>query len=250
MTLTSNFIQVTKPLPPKPLESVYANTYEGEWLNYQLGANIQRKFYRPKQSFFRQGGRSIVLGNGMSRMRYPIAKFNLSNKFKKLNTYNVLYGCNNAFIDEGELDFLIVTNRLLATTVPKDIHHITYSTQETQRVNPAMELIPILQRMDAGSAAVSIACFHGADQIFLYGFDGQIENTANNNIYAGHRWYGDKDQIVNDIEWQDNLYKLMVCYKDVTFYRVDTNPPNARRQTVLPNYKLITFNEFVSLADL
>ena len=250
MVFVANDIRITKPLPPKPLEPVYANTYEGEWLNYQLGDKILRKHYQPKQTFFREGGRAIVLGNGVSRLRYPLTKLNLSNKYKRLDGYNVIYGCNMAFTEEGELDFLIMTNRLLATTVPKDIHNITYSTQETQRANPEMELIPMLQRMDAGAAAVSIACFHGADKVFLFGFDGQPNAIENNNIYAGERWYGGKAATVNDTDWQDNLYKLMVCYKDVTFYRVDANPPNARRHTVLPNYRLITFNEFVSLADL
>jgi hypothetical protein len=250
MTFVTNDIRITKPLPPKPLEPVYANKYEGEWLNYQLGEKILRKHYEPKQTFFREGGRAIVLGNGVGRLRFPLSKFNLSNQYKRLDTYNVLYGCNRAFTDEGELDFLIMTNRLLSTIVPKDIHQTTYATQEIQRVNPNMELIPMLQRMDAGAAAVSVACFHGADKVFLFGFDGQPNTIENNNIYAGQRWYGGKSETVNDTDWQENLYRLMVCYKDVSFYRVDANPVTARKQTVLPNYRLITFNDFVSLADL
>ena len=250
MVFTTNDIRVTKPLPPKPLEAIYANTYEGEWLNYQLGDKVLRRHYKPQQDFFRTGGRAIVLGNGVSRLRYPLSKINLSNKYKHLDRYDVIYGCNRAYTDEGDLDFLVVTNRLLSTMIPKELHNITYATQEIQRANPAMELIPMTQRMDAGAAAVSLACFHGADRVFLFGFDGQPNSIENNNIYAGERYYASKDQSVNDTEWQDNLLRIMVCYKDVTFYRIDANPPNARKQTMLPNYRLITFNEFVSLADL
>jgi len=250
MGYINNDIRIIKPLPPKPLDPVFADTYEGEWLNYQLGDKILRRHYKPRQKFFRSHGRAIVLGNGISRLRYPLDKLNLSNRYKALEKYNIIYGCNRAFSEAGDLDFLIINNRLLSTAIPKDLHTISYTTQEIQRIYPIMELIPMSQRMDAGAAAVSVACFHGADQVFMFGFDGQPQATENNNIYAGECWYGRKNDKVNDSDWQDNLYKLMVCYKDVTFYRIDVNPPSARRQTVLPNYRCITFREFTSIADL
>lgn len=240
---------VVTTVPPKILQPIYANLYEGEWLNIQLGSKIDRKFYKPRQQFYRDGGRAIVLGNGMSRQRWALKRLNQSNKSKRLIHYNILYGCNRAFEDEGELDFLVLTHRFLAKDVPDSLHNIIYTTPEIQRVYEDMELIPVNHRMDAGSTAAMLACFHGASSVFLFGFDGQ-DSDSNNNLYAGTQHYDAVDVSPNDITWQENLMMVMRAYPKVNFYRVETQPSSARSMTVLPNYRLITFNEFVSTADL
>ena len=113
-----------------------------------------------------------------------------------------------------------------------------------------MELIPINQRLDAGSAAAMLACFHGADKVFLFGFDGQEPGAKNNNIYAGYRFYDDVEAIISDAQWQHNLSMVMAAYPQVKFYRIDANPSNSRQQLSLRNYSLISFQDFVFAADL
>ena len=229
---------------------VTADSYSGQVVNYQTGNELIRKTYIPRSNFYRKGGRAIVLGNGKGRSRLSLAEINHSNRNKRLAFYNIIYGCNNAFLEEGDLDYLIVTNQLVATQIPKDLHASCYTNQEIQRVFQNMEIIPLNQRLDAGSAAAMTACFHGADKVFLLGFDGQERNSKNNNIYAGHRFYDDESVVINDNQWQINLEMIMASYSNVTFYRIDANPVNSRRHQRLKNYKLISFQDFVYEADI
>jgi hypothetical protein len=238
----------TKPVLLKPivkLHPVFADQYQGEWINYNLGDNVDRVFYKPKKDFYRANGRAIVFGNGLSRTRWPLAKFNQSNKNKLLTHYNILYGCNRAFQEKGEFDFLTVSSKLMATEIPKDLHQICYANQETQRVNPQMNLLPLYQRFDTGSSAVLLACFHGADRVFLFGFDGD-----ESNFYSDTKFYPASGTEIDTSSWSENLYQIMISYPNVKFYQVGNTPPHSRRMTVLPNYESLTFSEFVSYADL
>ena len=248
MTLISTSI-INQTKQPVMLQAVYADQHTGEWVNYQIGDKVDRRFHRPTNDFYRPGGRAIVLGNGPNRQRFPLKKFNQSNAYKRLETYNILYGCNLAYTEEGDLDFLVINNILLSTHVPRDLHEICYATPEIQRIYTKMDLIPVNRRLDAGTTAAMLACYHGNDKVFLFGFDG-FPDDSNQNIYAGRDYYAENGAVMSDLSWQENLKALMIAYPDVMFYRVDSNPPNARILTVMPNYRLITFNEFVSLADL
>lgn len=240
---------LVRPAQPSEVEAVYADSYAGRWINFQIGTETDRKLIKPKIDFFRKGGRAIVFGNGPSRSRLALDKFNLSNKHKHLKIYNILYGCNMAFTEQGDFDFLVINNLLLSTLVPKSLYPNCYATPEIVQARKEMDLIPCSTRMDSGSTAALLACYHGADKVFLYGFDG-LPGNKNDNIYAGQKFCESKDSEISDITWQHNLRAVMLAYPDVTFYRVNTNPPNARILTVLPNYKLITFNDFVSIADI
>lgn len=235
---------------PPPIQPIYANEYTGEWVNYQLGTNTERKHVIPKNDFYKVNGRAIVLGNGTSRQRYPLTKLNASNTHKRLQFYNVIYGCNAAYTEPGELDWLVVSHRFMLKSIPKDQHSMVYTTPENQREHKATNLLPLYHRMDAGASAAMLAAYHGAKQVFLFGFDGQNSPKYNNNIHAGTAHYADGNSYVNDRDWHLNLYKVIAGYTDVMFYRVDIMPPSARLLSVLPNHKLITFNEFVILADI
>ena len=239
---STNTVVLLKPIVK--LHPVFADQYQGEWLNYNLGDKVDRVFYKPKTDFYRANGRAIVFGNGLSRTRWPLVKFNQSNKSKLLSHYNILYGCNRAFQEKGEFDFLTVSSKLMATEIPKDLHQICYSNQENVRINPKMNLLPLHQRFDAGTSAVILACFHGAKKVFLFGFDGD------SSIYAGTKFYPELGQKVNSSSWSENLYSVAIAYSQVEFYRVGKTPESARKMTVLPNYSELTWNEFVSYADL
>lgn len=231
--------------PVVKLHPVFADQYQGEWVNYDLGDKVDRVFYKPKTDFYRANGRAIVFGNGLSRARWPLIKFNQNNKNKLLPQYNILYGCNRAYQEKGEFDFLTIGSRLMATEIPKDLHHICYANQETQRTNPNMHLLPLYQRFDAGTSAVLLACFHGADRVFLFGFDGD-----ESNFYFDTRFYPSDGSSINTSVWSENLYQIMISYPDVKFYQVGNVPPHSRKMTALPNYEALTFSEFVSYADL
>lgn len=237
--------------PKSPLQKLHSHSYEGEWINVLLGqGKVDRRFIKPEVIFENPSGNAICLGNGKSRLNRAPEKIEHSNSIKILRYYNVLYACNGIY-REWMPDFLIMTNQVMASKVPEEFRDITYSTQEITRRYPGYNLLPGNVRLDAGSAAVYLACFHGAKKVFLFGYDGQPEPGYNNNVYAGTEHYPDADAEVHDNNWVRNLEHIMITYNDVEFFRVTANEEDRHRSLLrLPNYKPISFNQFISLADL
>lgn len=233
------------------LQELYSTDYAGEWINVELGKErVDRRFIKPNIIFENPSGSAICLGNGTSRSGYTTEKFEKTNARKILRYYNVMYGCNAIYRD-WQPDFLVITNQLLASKMPSDFYEISFAPQEIMRRYKGMNLIPGASRLDAGSAAVYLAAFHGAKQIFLYGYDGQQVPDHNNNIYAGTEFYPPESEMIKDSSWIFNLKNIIQTYKDVKFYRVTGNPDDSYRPLLrFNNYKPITFREFISLADL
>lgn len=244
-TIVKTLVQT---LPEKPITPIYANEYTGEWVNWSIGDNLEREFINPKINFYRENSNAIVFGNGNSRSKDLIDRIERTNAKKIINYYNILYVCNLGYVDINP-DFLVVTNKLIASKVPKDLHEITYTRPEIMRINSQMNLIPINHNMDAGSTATMLACYHGARKIFLFGFDGCPEDVAN-HIYENQQFYPSSKEQINDSKWQIDLGKVIAAYPNTMFYRVNASPPNARHLLKFSNYKIIDTKTFVSLADL
>lgn len=234
-----------------PLQRLHSHSYEGEWINVLLGqGKIDRRFMKPEVIFENPSGNAVCLGNGRSRLNRAPEKIEHSNSIKILKYYNVLYACNGIYRDWMP-DFLLMTHQIMAAKVPTDYRDIAYSTQEITRRYPGFNLLPGNPRLDAGSAAAYLACFHGAKKVFLFGYDGQAELGYNNNVYAGTEHYAPELAEVHDDNWIRNLGHVMVTYHDVEFYRVTPNEDDRYRPLLrLPNYKPVSFHQFISLADL
>lgn len=239
---------IVKKQPLHPLTKLYNTDYQGEWVNWSVGDKLTREFIEPKLDFFKPNGKAIVFGNGITRNDLPIEKIVQSNSKKIINYYNILYSCNAAFKDFTS-DFLIVTNKFLSTTVPANLHPTIYTTPDIHRIYRNTNLIPYNPVLDAGSSAVYIACLHGANKVFLIGFDGAPTGKSI-NLYNNTQFYPTSKEEVNDEIWQDNLYRVMITYPEVMFYRVNSEPLNARQLHRLPNYQVIDLKSFVSLADI
>lgn len=247
--ISNNIIKtVAPPLVQVPITPVVAKTYEGEWVNWSIGADVKREFISNKLNFYKENGSAIVFGNGISRTANLIERIKHTNSKKIINYYNILYVCNMGYVDIDP-DFLVVTNKLLAAKIPKELHSRVYTRPEIMRINPDMNLIPMHYNLDAGTTAAMLACFHGAKKVFLFGFDGAPDGKSN-NIYTGQQFYPQNSEDVDDIKWQEDLGRVISAYPDTTFYRVNTNPPNARQLLKLTNYQIIDNKMFVSLADL
>lgn len=247
--ISTNIVKtITPPVVQKPIVPISATTYEGEWVNWSIGAEVKREFIKNKLNFYKDNGSAIVFGNGLSRKKDLIDRIKQTNSKKIINYYNILYVCNLGYIDI-EPDFLVVTNKLLASKVPKDLQDRTYTRPEIMRINPAMNLIPINYTLDAGSTAAMLACYHGAKKVFLYGFDGAPDNKPN-NIYAGQQFYPTGNEEVDDSKWQEDLGRVIAAYPDTKFYRINTSPPNARQLMKFSNYQIVDNKMFISLADL
>jgi hypothetical protein len=247
--VSDNIVKTLVPIiPPKPLTPITANSYEGEWVNWSVGDEVKRDYIKNKINFYRPSSSAIVFGNGISRSNDLIEKIVRSNSKKIINYYNVLYGCNLAYTDFNP-DFLIITNKLIASKVPKELHSVTYTRPEILRLNFEMNLIPINHNIDAGSTAAMLACYHGANKVFLVGFDGCPENKTN-HIYTNQQFYPVLDEEMNDSKWQEDLGRVIAAYPATQFYRLNASPPNARQLLKYPNYKIIDQKSFVSLADI
>ena len=233
------------------LQKLHSVDYRGEWINVSLGqGKIDRRFISPNIVFENTSGNAICLGNGNSRLTYSTKKFDNTNKRKILKYYNVMYGCNAVYRD-WQPDFLIITNQLLAIKIPNEFQPTTYAPQEIMRRYNDMSLLPGAQRLDAGSAAAYLAAFHGAKRVFLYGYDGQNTEGKNNNIYADTEYYASSNEQVNDNSWVNNLKNVIETYNDVEFIRVSpTSNDSYRVLQRFPNYKVVDFRKFISLADL
>jgi hypothetical protein len=246
---TNEFIKtLVTPTLHNPITSITADTYQGEYVNWTIGDEVSREFISNKINFYRANSNAIVFGNGKTRSKDLVDKIIKSNSKKIINYYNVLYGCNLAYKD-FELDFLVITNKLLASKTPKEFHDRTYTRPEILRLYQDMNLIPINHNMDAGSTATMLACYHGANKVFLVGFDGCPENKIN-SVYAGEQFYPKENEEASDAKWQEDLGRVIAAYPKTKFYRVNVNPPNARKLSKYPNYKVIDLRSFVSLADI
>ena len=250
MPFTSdNIVKTFVPtIPLKPISPVISTDYQGEYVNWTIGDEISREFIPKSINYYRSNSTAIVFGNGISRSNEYIQRIVLSNRKKIINYYNVLYGCNLAYTD-FEPDFLIVTNKLIASKIPKELHNIIFTRPEILRINREMNLIPMNHNMDAGSTAAMIACYHGASKVFLYGFDGCPDGVTN-HIYADQPFQPATNEKINDIKWQEDLERVIAAYPKTIFYRVNASPPNARSLLKYQNYKVIDLRTFVSLADI
>lgn len=234
-----------------PLQKLYSKDYEGEWINVLLGqGKIDRRFIKQDLIFENPSGNAICLGNGKSRLNRSLQKIENSNNRKILNYYNVIYGCNAIYRD-GMPDFLIVSNQILAANLDEEYRDIAYGSQEIARRYPGFNFMPGNQRLDAGASAAYLAAFHGAKRVFLFGYDGQLQQGHNNNIYANTESYPSDTDEVGDSNWVRNLKNVIITYSDVEFYRVTSNENDSYRELMkLPNYNPVHFTKFVSLADL
>lgn len=239
---------VAAPTVLAPLTPVYADQYPGEWINWTIGDKIDREFIAPKQRYFRANGSAIVYGNGKGRTDDLIKRVERSNAGKIINYYNITYACNLAYKDISA-DYFVITNKLLASRVTKDLHSRCYTRPEILRIHNDMNLLPINQALDAGTSAAMMACFHGADKIFLVGFDGCPDKRVN-HVYVNEQFYPNNSDLINDEKWQDNLARLIMTYPKVKFYRVNASPPSSRPLLRYPNYQVIDTRQFISLADI
>ena len=250
MPLYSTNIVTTTPKRdiPSPLHPVSMKEYPGEYVNWTVGGKLSREFIKPKNTFYKENSKAIVFGNGPTRNDIPVSKIVQSNSKKIVNYYNILYSCNAAFKDFTS-DFLVVTNKFIANTIPADLQSTVFATPEIHRLFRKTNLIPASPHMDAGASAAYLACAQGATKVFLVGFDGAPSGKSI-NLYNDTPYYPKSTDQVNDQDWQDNLYRVIAAYPNTMFYRVNTDPPSARLLNKLPNYKVIESRSFVSLADI
>lgn len=238
----------------------YRQDYEGEEIiqerKFEGGKWIQITEHVPNNVINNQiSNRAVIFGNGHSRTKFPIDHL-LKHKSGLLGADTVqTYACN-AFFRDYTPDFLVVTDRRIASEVVRN--NYTEENIAYTRVDVSLEfpkkfyLIPHDPYADAGTTAAYLAAFDGHKRIYLVGFDGQDKRGVNQNIYAGTEGYDPIDFDVPEDKWNENQLTVFKAYDDVDFvlvteYGTERLPESWKHCT---NLRQISHRDFVLEADL
>lgn len=169
---------------------------------------------------------ALVLGNGQSRKGQDLSL--LSKTF-------IIYGCNGIYRDFAP-NYLVAMDEKMTMEI-LDCQAETRSVFYTQHSNKleAMALQgrkinfqrPEPTTLDSGTAAVKLATGLGHKKIYLLGFDYiSHDQTRYNNVYAGTRNYGPRENHTAEVNlkrWQGKMNRLMMDHPDVEYIRVNLN---------------------------
>lgn len=183
--------------------------------------------------------KAFVLGNGRSRLKYPL---------HELRTYGKIYGCNALYRDFTP-DVLVATDAPMAAEIENTNYQNTNEFYTRNPIKPNSKKIEINFGFSSGPIAVSLAANNDHHPIYLIGFDLIGDRGQINNVYAGtpnYRKENDKETYWGN--WLTQIYIIMKDqYPKKKFIRcVDYNSFSPKEWTLLPNYSEISYEDFIS----
>jgi hypothetical protein len=199
--------------------------------------------------------RAVVIGNGPSRVDFPIAHLKTRAGLLGADTLQT-YGCNALYRDFIP-DFLIASGQPAIVKEIADSQYVVDNVVYTNALHlleypNKFYLIPHDPYTDAGTVALYLAAFDGHKKIWMLGFDGQDTPGFNYNIYAGTNGYDDTRSLVLEDKWVNDKKAIFDTYDDIEFIRV-----NERGSDRIPepwkystNFRQISFNDFIIEANL
>jgi len=243
------------------LKQIYRSNYAGENIitNLTLSGgewNPETEFV-PNQVFNTYTtGQALAIGNGESRLTLDLSY--IVNHKGGLYGSNRLqtYGCNALYRDMTP-DFLIATGDAIIEEIANSgfcDSNIVYANADSVLKYPGkFYLVPQNIQYDSGALAVYLACFDGHKKVFLMGFDNYYgEGDIMNNVYKDTDGYRSSSEFDNGVFFRLSLAEVMKTYSDVEFVRimptVDHDVPG--HWDPLPNFRQISYNDFVLEADI
>jgi hypothetical protein len=233
---------------------LYRTDYVGETINgYNVSSGESTSvFVKPKDNVFTAPytNTAIILGNGITR-DYPEIKLLITANAKKIAAaYKLVYACNRAIYDEMIYDYYVLKHNVFSSGADVSKLSKSYFPYDLYIENRIYSnLIPYISHMDSGASAAYLACFDGHQRVFLFGFDGDC-GRGYQTVYDNTFPYNQNANTVDYDTWKDYLTEVMTAYKDVEFFRVQSDgqaSPNEWKQ--LPNFKTVTVREAVLLGD-
>tara|TARA_Y100000114_G_scaffold35323_1_gene30871 strand:- start:9659 stop:10393 length:735 start_codon:yes stop_codon:yes gene_type:complete len=200
-------------------------------------------------------GYAVIIGNGLSREKFNLAHLarHRGGLFASMRCQT--YGCNALYRDFSP-DFLVAHNPAITKEVVESGYadnKIVYSSaQQLVKYPGKLYLIPQNINMNAGALATYLAAFDNHKNIYLLGFDNQLDPESNNNIYAGTENYNDEFTPDPDAKWINNMNRLFQAYTDVKFTFVNNNPAYVfpEKWNWSKNLKKLTIREFICEMDI
>ena len=192
---------------------------------------------------------AVVLGNGISRLDPTVKLIIDGNNRRVAEGYKLTYACNAAFRDTPA-DYYVIKHNTLFAEIPSNQHNKMFTSNDMWLVWRDTNLLPNCYHMDAGSAAVYLAAFDGAQKIFLFGFDGS-DGVTSENIYADTSGYDSSNYIEDFQKFNAFLYNICYAYSSTQFYRVRTQHSNDFDPILktLNNYREVSVRDAVLLGD-
>ena len=242
----------------KKLQQLFRNSYTGENIiikaeSESLSWKYQKEYIDKDLNNNRTDQQAIVIGNGIDRTSFDlnIIKNHLGTRLgiKILQTY----GCNALYRDFTPT-FLIVTGSTIAEEIPLEYcqnNIVLAPTSIALKYSEKFRLIPQNPNFNAGAIAAYLAAFDGHSRIFLLGFDGNDDPAVNTNVYAGTNGYLDYKQGQNDLFWTECLIEVIKTYPLVDWILVkSTGRGYIPEKLKYLNLRVISFNDFIPMADL
>jgi len=183
--------------------------------------------------------RRFVLGNGRSRQNVNL---------EELKNYGYIYGCN-ALYREFEPDFLIAVDPKMIFEIESKGWQLTHKVwtnpnSKYKKFSNFNYFNPGLG-WSSGPTALHMASGHGADEIYILGFDYTGTPTGLvNNIYAGTENYKKVDDTATYYgNWRRQTDQVIRDNPNISYYRVVEdnffNPEFNYR-----NFKHLNYNNF------
>lgn len=159
--------------------------------------------------------RSFVLGNGKSR---------LCVQPEELQPYGTIYGCN-ALYRSFTPDYLIAVDVKMVLEIAEtgyQLNHPVY-TNSSARLKDIKGLNYFKPSLgwSSGPTALQLACTHGAEEIFILGFDYIGNNNHFNNVYADTNNYKrSTDHPTYYGNWLRQTENIIKKHPHTKFYRL------------------------------
>lgn len=199
--------------------------------------------------------RAVVIGNGISRQGFELR--HIANHRGGLLGEHTLqsYGCNALYRDFVP-DFLVARGKEMVSEIANSEFvndNIVYADSASLLAHPKkFYLIPYDPYTDAGTTALYLAAFDGHKRIYMLGFDNNLSNEQNYNIYADTACYRSIQSVIQTKRWLTDRKTVFNTYNDVDFVRVVPNVsyPIPVEWKACVNFRQITTREFVLEADI
>lgn len=185
--------------------------------------------------------RSFVLGNGQSRLNIKPAD---------LQKYGKIYGCN-ALYREYEPDYLIAVDPKMIVEIEKTgyqrTHEVWTNPNAKYRNYHGFKYFSPSLGWSSGPTALHLAVSHGAQEIWIFGFDFEGKSGLLNNVYADTVNYRKStDPATYHGNWQRQTEQVIRTNPKIKFYRA-VAPTFYNPDFTFPNFKHITYEELSRL---
>lgn len=188
--------------------------------------------------------RRFVLGNGRSRLNL---------KPEDIHPYGIVYGCN-ALYREFEPDFLVAVDPKMILEIEKTgwqkSHEVWTNPNSKYKKFQGFKYFQPALGWSSGPTALNMAAGHGADEIYIFGFDYVGLQGLLNNVYADTTNYKkSSDTATYYGNWRRQTDQVIKSNPKIKFYRVVEDDNYFDPEWNYPNFRHMGYKHFKKLLE-